>query len=190
MLVAFLKEERAAAAYQAAVARVFHHFYRHDLLYSHAQANCAGLSLDTFHAVGWNIPPAGATSHLKALLAWPYVSLRERSLSSGRSACQYYCAERTRLLPAMAFEAAGTDLMRLTAALAEPRRPSGRYESWLASDVEAIAFVHIPQIPSSRVLGSFAVASLDEYLARTPKDRSEWRTIPTRPRPFPAELAD
>lgn len=62
MLVALLRNDRAAYGYQGAIARVFHHFYRHDMRYRHAGANCAGISIDTLRTLGWNIPALGATS--------------------------------------------------------------------------------------------------------------------------------
>ncbi|MBC8040760.1 MAG: hypothetical protein H7Y06_09475 [Opitutaceae bacterium] len=60
MLVAVLKAGRAAALYQEAIGRVFHHFYRQDFEYRHAGANCAGLSMDTLRSIGWRLPRLGA----------------------------------------------------------------------------------------------------------------------------------
>ena len=51
-------------------------------------------------------------------------------------------------------------------------------------------FVRIPQIPSSRAFGTYPVASFDEYMARVPKDRKDWKIVPVDARPFPAQLRD
>jgi hypothetical protein len=60
----------------------------------------------------------------------------------------------------------------------------------MAEDIEALVYVRIPQFPSSRAMGQAPVASLDEFMARAPADRSQWKVVPTDPRPFPAELKD
>ena len=67
---------------------------------------------------------------------------------------------------------------------------SGKLESLLREDVEAIVFVRIPQLPSSREFGSFPVASIDEYMKRVPADKSQWKIVPVDPRPFPSELIE
>jgi len=43
---------------------------RHDFHYRHAQSNCAGISVDVFKALGWNLPERGPTSQLKAVGAY------------------------------------------------------------------------------------------------------------------------
>jgi hypothetical protein len=189
MLVALLRDDRAAYAYQAAIARVFNHFYRHDFRYRHAGANCAGISVDTLRSLGWQIPARGATSYAKAAVAYPYMAIKESSLNSGRQAFDYLREEQTRLYPAVAFDAAGMDLLRLANRSAGGRTLSA-YERMLAEDLEAIVFVRIPQIPSSRASGTFPVASIDEYMKRAPEDRSQWQIVPVEPRPFPREFID
>ena len=74
--------------------------------------------------------------------------------------------------------------------LAIPRslRKLTPFEQWLIEDVEAVLYVHIPQIPSSRAQGTYPVATLNEYQQRVLSDRSKWKTITVPPRPFPAEL--
>ncbi|MES2323756.1 MAG: hypothetical protein V4633_15960 [Pseudomonadota bacterium] len=190
MLVAILNNARTAAAYQGGVQRVFNQFYRHDFTYRHAAANCAGISLDVFKALGWNIPERGPTSRIKALGAYAYLSVKDRSLASGRRIYDYLTEEQIRLYPAVAFDAAGQDLMRLVGAAPGFARTPSAYEKQLQSDVEAIVLVRIPQIPSSRVMGSNPVFSFDEFMARTPPDQKDWKIVPAGPRPFPAELRD
>jgi len=60
----------------------------------------------------------------------------------------------------------------------------------LMAAVEAILFVRIPQIPSSRAFGTYPVASFDEYMARVPKDRKDWKIVPVDARVFPDQLRD
>ena len=190
MLVALMRSDRAAFAYQGAIARVYNHFYRHDFRYRHAGANCAGISIDTLRSLGWNIPVRGATSYAKAAVAYPYMALKEMSLDSGKSSFDYLSEEQTRLYPAVAFDAIGNDLLQLVGAKPAAPRAATAYEELLKNEVEAIIFVRIPQIPSSRAAGSFPVASLDEYMQRTPQDRAQWKIVPVGPRPFPAEFVN
>jgi hypothetical protein len=60
----------------------------------------------------------------------------------------------------------------------------------LTTDVEAIAFLRMPQFPSSRACGDAPVVSLGEYRARLPKDRSQVQIVPVPARPFPEALRD
>ena len=189
MLVAVLSNPRTAVAYQGGVQRVFNHFYKHDFQYAHAAANCSGISVDVFKGLGWNVPQRGATSQLKAIGAYGYLSAKELSLTSGRKIYDYLTEEQTRLYPAVAFDALGTDLMQLVGAGAgKPARELTGYEKQLRDDVEAIVLVRIPQIPSSRAMGSNPIFSFDEFMARTPPDQKDWKVVPVGPRPFPAEL--
>lgn len=192
MLVAVLKNDRAAYAYQAAISRVYGHFYRQDFHYRHASTNCAGISLDTLRSLGWNIPLMGPTNALKATLAYPYKSIADRSFASGKQAYDYLMEEQTRLYPAAAFDALGRDLLRI----ASDRASAGAgddpkaLQTLLREDLEALVFVRIPQIPSSRAFGSFPVASYDEYMKRVPEDKSQWKIVPVDARPFPPALIE
>ncbi len=189
MLVAVLSNPRTAVAYQGGVQRVFNHFYKHDFTYAHAAANCSGISVDVFKGLGWNVPQRGATSNLKAIGAYGYLSAKDMSLASGRKIYDYLTEEQTRLYPAVAFDALGTDLMQLVGAgSGKPARELTAYEKQLRDDVEAIVLVRIPQIPSSRVMGSNPIFSFDEFMERTPPDQKDWKIVPVGPRPFPAEL--
>ncbi|WLI89643.1 hypothetical protein Q4S45_00505 [Massilia sp. R2A-15] len=190
MLVAILNKDRTAVAYQGGVQRTMNHFYRHDLTYAHAANNCAGISMDVFRALGWNVPTRGATGHIKALGAYAYVAAKEASLKKGRSIYDYLTEETTRLYPGIAFEAAGADLLELVGAMAAKPRVRTPYEQQLAEDVDAIILVKIPQIPSSRVAGSSPAFSFDEYMARVPADHAKWKVVPVAPRPFPAALRE
>jgi hypothetical protein len=187
-LVAILARDAAARQYQGGVQRLLNHYYRHDILYDNATANCTGLSMDVFTGLGWNIPRRGATHAVKALFAYPYQAIRDGSLASGRKAYDYLSEEQTRLYPAVAFEAAGEDLLKLMKG--ETGRPLAAYEQVLQNDVQALVLVRLPQFPSSRAYGSAPVFSFDEYMERVPKNRADWKVIPVPPRPFPPALKD
>ena len=188
MLVATLRDERAAAHVSSALGRMFNQFYRNPASYRHAADNCTGMSVSTLRAIGWNVPKLGATSWLKAIAALPAVAMSTRSLRRGKASFDYLSEDRTRLLPALAFEQAGADLLRIVSG--EAKRELTRYEALLANDVDEILLVRIPQFPSSRVWGDFPVASVAEYQRRVPKDPAQQQIIPVDPRPFPAELKD
>jgi hypothetical protein len=167
---------------------VFNRFYRHDFTYQHAAANCTGISMDVFKALGWHVPERGATSRLKAIGAYAYLAAKEASLRSGRKIYDYLTEEQVRLYPAVAFEAAGHDLLALVGATPGMARTLSPFEQQLKGDVEAIMLVRIPQVPSSRAMGSNPVFSFDEFMARTPPDQKDWKIVPVGPRPFPAAL--
>lgn len=190
MLVAVLNNGRTAVAYQGGVQRVFNHFYRHDFRYRHAAANCTGISVDVFEALGWHIPKRGPTAPLKSLGAYAYIAGKDMSLAGGRKIYDYLNEEQTRLLPAVAFDAIGQDLLHLVGAGGTPTRALSAYEKQLQNDVEAILLVRIPQIPSSRAMGSAPVFSFDEFRARVPADQADWKIVPVGARPFPAALQE
>lgn len=186
MLVAVLKDERSAVTYQSAINRVMQHFYRQDFSYRHAGVNCAGINLETLRSLGWNIPKHGATNFPKAFAALPYKAISDMSLESGFKAYDYLSAEQTNLYPFVAFETVGQDLLKRIA----QGQINSTFEKQLAEDLEAIIYVHIPQFPSSRAMGMAPVASLDEYIARTPADMADWKIIPVSSRSFPVQLKD
>ncbi len=187
LMVAILKQPRAANLYQQAIGRVYNHFYRHDFVYQQAIANCAGISMQTLRSLGWGIPEWGPTGRAKAVAALPFMAARDLSLQSGRQAFDLLTTEQTDLMPFASFVAAGEDLLDRIAT----RGPANtRYETDLRDDLEAIVFVRIPQFPSSRAFGQAPVLTLDEYRDRAPKDKSQWQIIPVPPRAFPEEMKD
>lgn len=188
ILVAVLNNARTAVAYQGGVQRLYNQYYRHDIAYDGAFNNCAGLSMDVFDALGWKIPARGPTNALMALAGYPYKAISKLSLKEGRKAYDYLSEEQTRLYPAVAFDAAGQDLLQLVSGT--PQRTLTPFEQQLRSDVEALILVRIPQFPSSRAFGSAPVFSYSEYMARTPADHADWKIVPVEPRPFPASLRD
>lgn len=160
------------------------HFYRQDFSYRHTGVNCAGISLETFRSLDWNIPKRGATNLPKAFVALPYKALCDMSLKSGLKAYDYLSVEQTNLYPFVAFRAIGNALLSGIV----QGQASSAFEKKLAEDLEAIIYVHMPQFPSSRAMGMASVASLDEYMARTPADMAQWKIIPVGIRQFPETL--
>ena len=188
MVVAAFKVDYPAALYQAAINRVFNHFYRHDLEYDHSSNNCSGVSIDAYRTIGWHIPLQGVDGYVKAIAAYAYVSASEKSLEKGRKIYDYLTTEATRLYPAVAFDAMGNDLLMLAQGRTE--RILSELEQSMTQNIEAIWFVRIPQIPSSRAFGQAAVYSFDEFMTQAPSDRSQWKIIPVEPRPFPNTMRD
>ncbi|HEX7982231.1 MAG TPA: hypothetical protein VF616_01825 [Duganella sp.] len=185
MLVAVMREPRVPALYQEAISRVFNHFYSQDFHYRHAGTNCAGINVETLRTLGWGIPRLGGESPLKAAVALPYMALKEVSLASGQGAYDYLQTERTELLPFVAFNTIGEDLLNRLAGKDGAR---SEIESQIAEDLEALVFVRIPQFPSSRAYGYDPVMSLSEYQKRAPANRADWKIVPVGPRDFPAAM--
>ncbi|MCH9665771.1 MAG: hypothetical protein K0U41_08010, partial [Gammaproteobacteria bacterium] len=191
LLVAILQQDRIAKQVQAAAQKTFEEFYRHDFLYHHAKANCTGLSIDILRSQGWAIPMKGATSYLKAIGAFYYVAAKEQSLTSGEKIYDYLTQEQTRLFPRMAFETTGQDLLQIVKGTsADTNRTLTPLERQLQAHVEAVVFIRIPQIPSSRALGADPVLTFNDYQRRVPEDRNDWQIVPVAARPFPEKFRD
>lgn len=188
MLVAVMKDKSVPQQYQASINQVFSHFYHHDFIYNHAKENCAGISIDTLRELGWNVPKRGNGGILKAVAAYFYVAATSHNLTDAYNVYSYITTEDTRLNPGTAFDAIGEDMLRL--AKNQGGRTLNPIEQNFANNIEALIFVRIPQIPSSRAFGQAPVFSFDEYLKRAPADRSQWKIVPTEPRPFPEELKE
>ena len=188
MLVAVLKTDKTATQFQAATNKNFERFYANDFVYDHSRNNCAGTSLDTLRQLGWGIPKRGVESQLKATAAYFYVAATEMSLKKGRAIYDYLNTETTRLLPAVAFDAVGEELLTMSRQSSTDQKSQNAFSKQLSDDIEAIYFVRIPQFPSSRAFGSAPVYSFDQYMKEAPADRAKWKIIPTTPNPLPANL--
>lgn len=186
MLFATLKDGQPATAFQQSINQVMNHFYRHHFIYNHADANCTGVSIDTLRALGWQIPTRGINGYILAIGAYFYTALTEYDLEAARQIYDYLTTETTRLFPAVAFDAIGEDLLRLAAN--ESPRALSAFEQTLADNIEAIWFVRIPQIPSSRVYGNAPVYSFNEYVETAPADRDDWLSIELSDREIPPSL--
>ncbi|MBK8019036.1 MAG: hypothetical protein IPK20_21665 [Betaproteobacteria bacterium] len=97
VLVAILDDPAPAQQFQSAIIRVFERFYRQHVAYDHAQANCAGISVDTLAGLGWNYPRLGPTSHVKAVAGYFYSSVTDLDFSAGRKTFRYLTEKRVRL---------------------------------------------------------------------------------------------
>jgi hypothetical protein len=187
ILVAVLDDDRAARRVQSGLYRVYLQFWRHQLPYYHPTDNCTSMSVDALRALGLDLPQLGPTSRIGAWIALPWLIARERSLAKARVAFDYLVTERTRLLPALAIESVGTALMQIAASTTAPSGTLGRE---IADMLAAIAWLRIPQFPSSRAWGCAPVTSLAEYRDRLPADRSKHKIVAVPPRPFPEALRD
>ena len=67
---------------------------------------------------------------------------------------------------------------------------SGELARMLAADVDALAFMRVPQFPSSRAFGDAPAVSTKEYQARVPKDPALVQVVPVPPRPLLEALRD
>jgi len=188
LFVLVLADGRAAALVQAALNRVYNQFWRHQLAYSHASMNCAGISVDVLRALGWDIPVRGPAGRVAAALGFPYIAVKERSIAKARVAFDYLTEDQTRLLPAAAFEECGAAALQLAKSGNDDRVSHGTLARMLADDIDAIAFVRIPQFPSSRAFGDAPVVSPWEFQKRLPADRSKLQIVPVPPRPLPDSL--
>lgn len=177
MLVAVLRDDRVPRRIQAALQPVFYRYYCQQVQFDLATMNSTALLMDPLRDLGWEIPRMGVTSYLAAIAAFPVVAVIQRSLGAGIETFNLLRTERTRFIPREAFEGAGYDLLYLGAA--DQIGDVGHlapFERMLANDLEAVLFVRIPQIPSSRAFGTYPVDSFLEYGARVLNDRSKWQT--------------
>lgn len=188
ILAAVLRDERAPALVQSALNRVYNQFYRHQLAYYHPSENCTSISVDTLRTLGWPIPARGPSSRVLAWLGFPFIALKERSTGKAKLAFDYLCTDQTRLLPAAALEEAFGSLLALSRG--DARKSPGALAQMLADDLVALAFVRIPQFPSSRAYGDAPAVTTREYKSRVPNDPALAQIVPVPPRPFPAELRD
>jgi hypothetical protein len=188
MLVTVLRDQRTAAHIQSALGRVYNQFYRHQLSYQHARANCAGITVSTLRALDWQVPARGPEGWLKAIASLPVVTLTSGSLKKGKAIFDYLTEDQTRLYPAAAFEEIGVDLLQL--AQGTVQRKLSAFEKMLAEDIDALLLVRIPQLPSSRARGDFPIVNSREYQARVPKKPEDRQIVPVGPRPFPKDFVD
>ena len=188
MLVAVLKDERAAVLVQSALNRVYNQFWRHQLVYYHPSENCASISIDVLRALGWSIPRRGPTSRTLAWLGFPFIALKELSIGKAKLAFDYLRTDQTRLMPAAALEEAFASLLAL--GTGNVAASDGALAHMLAQDLDALALVRFPQFPSSRAFGDAPAVTTWEYRALIPKDPALAQIVPVPPRPFPDELRD
>jgi hypothetical protein len=188
MVVAVLKDPRAAVLVQSALNRVYNQFWRHQLVYYHPNENCASISIDVLRALGWNIPRRGPTSRTLAWLGFPFIALKELSIGKAKLAFDYLRTDQTRLMPAAALEEAFSSLLAL--GNGGVAASDGLLAHMLSEDLDALVFVRFPQFPSSRAFGDAPAVTTWEYKALIPNDPALVQIVPVPPRPFPDELRD
>jgi hypothetical protein len=187
MLVAVLRDARAAELVQSALNRVYNQFWRHQLVYRHATMNCASISVDVLRWMGWDIPVRGPASRLLAALAFPWLVVKERSIAKACTGFDYLWEDQTRLMPAAAFEDIGASLVALATGSGQPAASTAGLARMIAEDVDALLFVRFPQFPSSRAFGDAPVVTPREFQSRLP---AVPQVVPVPDRPFPAALRD
>src|SRR6266550_4342730 len=190
VLVAVLGQERAATLVQAALGRVYNQFYRHQLVYYHPTTNCTSISIDTLRALGFDVPARGPTSRLLAWLGFPYFAAKERSVAKAKLSFDYLTVDQTRLMPAAAIEDIFGHLLKLLSGTTTSVSTDRSLGQMLTEDVDALAFLRIPQIPSSRPWGDAPAVDAREYRARLPRDRAKMQIVPVPVRRFPERLRD
>jgi hypothetical protein len=164
MLVAVLREPRVASRVHAALQETLFDLYCREIEFHMSRRNSTAMSIDPLRALGWRIPPAGRTSRIFGVAVYPVALIATRSFRTAGDLFSALSAETTRLLPRVAFEVAGHDLLYLAAqsaagTLEEPTE----LERMLADDIEALMFVNLPQVPSARRMGTHPVRSLLIY---------------------------
>jgi hypothetical protein len=188
VMIAVLSTDRVPVLVQGALNRLYLQFWRRQLPYRHSTMNCAAISVDLLRALGWGLPARGPSGRRRAWLAIPAQVFTEGRLAPARTAYEYLTEDRTRLMPSAAFEEAVFGLLQL--ARHGAGAGDGALAKLLAQDVEAVVGVRLPQIPSSRALGTWPAANPRELLGALPADPAELKVIPVPPRPFPARLRD
>lgn len=188
VMLAVLSGDRAPVLVQGALNRLYLQFWRRQLRYRHSTMNCAAICVDLLRALGWDLPARGPSGMRRAWLAIPAKVFSDGRLGPARMAHDYLTEDRTRLMPAAAFEEAVFGALQLGRRGADDAQ--GPLARMIAQDVEAIVGVRLPQIPSSRALGTWPSANPRELLGALPSDPADLKVIPVPARPFPAGLRD
>lgn len=178
MLIAVLARPRAAIAVQHALQDTMLALHCGRIEFDRARRNSTAMTIDPLRELGWRIPAVGATSRLLGLAAAPVAAIVRRSFKVAGSVRATFAAERTRLLPRVAFEVAGHDLLQIAALGTDGDRELTPFERTLSEDVEGLLFVRLPQVPSSRRFGTYPVASLWAYGAGLLSDPGSYEAAP------------
>ncbi|MEK7859589.1 MAG: hypothetical protein AAB320_10670 [Elusimicrobiota bacterium] len=190
MLVMVMKDARVPLQYQEMFKQRYARYYDQTVKYDRTNLNCTGLIADPVRGEGWKYPEVGKTPKLIARAISKLVSAVGKDPEAGEQIYRSLREEPTRSFPRQSFNSVGGDLLSLAGSFgAEPLgRELTAMERMIQEDLEAIIFVRLPQIPSSRAFGRDPAGSVTDYFMRTPMDRSKWQTVPTVPRPFPPPL--
>ncbi len=178
MLVAVLSRPRAAIAVQEALDATLHALHCGSIEFDRARRNSTAMTIDSLRELGWRIPLVGSTSRLAGIVAAPVAAIVRRSFSTAGSVYATFAAEQTRLLPRVAFEVAGHDLLQLATLDPGDEADLTPFERMLAEDIEGMLFVRLPQVPSSRRFGTYPVPSLWAYGAALLSDPGGYEAAP------------
>lgn len=189
MLVAVLSGPRAARAVQHALQQTLHELHCGEIEFDRARRNSTAMTIDPLRELGWRIPAVGPTSRLAGVAAAPVAAIVRRSLRTAGSVYATFAAERTRLLPRVAFEVAGHDLLQLATLDPSADADLTPFERMLAEDIEGVLFVRLAQVPSSRRFGTYPEPSLWAYGAALMSDPGDYEAAPdAKERDFPEAL--
>ncbi len=186
--VAVLREDRVPRIVGASIRQIMHDTYCHRVTYDQATMNSTSLPMDTLRRLGWQIPDRGRTGFVKALGGFLYVAATQWSFQLATDLFRALMEETTRILPRPAFEALTLDLLRLVREPLDDTRSLTAFEQMLREDTDAVLFVRIPQIPSSRAFGTYPVASFEEFLHRVSRYPEEWERMDAPRREPPLHL--
>lgn len=188
VIVAVLKDGAIPLRIQEQYKDFYQKYYDHSVRYNRTTKPCASLVIDLLREDnGWNIPTRGPTNVVTARLLSTLVGVGSWDRQGGRDLYNFMRQERTRLFPRAAFEATGSDLLKLAGAQGSSvERSTTPFEKELQANLLAILYIHMPQFPSSRAFGSHPIEDAVDYFQRVPLSRSKWKVGgPTSPRPFP-----
>jgi len=184
MLVLVMKDQRAPLKLQEKFKDQYAKYYAHAIKYDRIHNTCAALIVDPLKQEGWKIPQQGPTP---SPIAWAFskiVQATSKDPNAGKTAYDYMREEPTRVFPRASFDSAGGELLSMAGA--DGSAPLGReltpFEKEIQEDLEAIIFVRLPQIPSSRAFGRDPAGSFMGYALRRP---DLTKTVDNPPRPFP-----
>lgn len=190
MLVAVLRQPRVAVAVQEALQDAMVRFHCREFTFARARLNSTAMAMDPLRGLGWRIPTTGPTSRLLALLGAPIGALVGDGMDTARTVYHSLATEQTRLMPRMAFEVAGHDLLYLLQAAEAAPGGLTAFERMLVEDVEAVLFVRLPQFPSARRFGTWPVRSMLTYGVQQFTDPTGFETAPDAgTRELPPEFA-
>ncbi|TBR26061.1 hypothetical protein EPO15_00990 [bacterium] len=187
MLVMVMKDQRVPLQYQERFKDAYADYYAHRTQYDKTTNPCTALIVDPVRGEGWRIPETGKTPALVARAIAKLASLGGKDPEMEENLYRVLRQEGTHLYPRAAFDSAAGDVLAMTNAYGT--EPAGReyneLEKAIQEDLEAVYWVRLPQIPSSRAYGRDPAGGFLDYFGRVPMDRSKWQTVPTQPRPFP-----
>lgn len=186
VLVMVMKSDRAPKLFQETFKEQYAKYYSQAIKYDRTEKNCTALISDPVREQGWKFPENGKTPKPVAWLIAKAVGLASDK-EAGEQIRRSLRAEPTRHFPRAQFSTVGGDLLTMAGAWgAEPRsREYTPLEKDIRDDLEAVLFVRLPQLPSSREFGRDPAGGVVDYFTRTPMDRSKWKTHPMPARPFP-----